>query len=337
MRAAAVPSRWVHRLEPDRGDDTVRVAQLGRAVALRGLAQPQAGAPERQQRGGVDAVDADLDPLQRRRGRPGAVLGRQRPDPVRELDVELGDPAADVRPQGQVEARPVQLEVGVVVQLLGDLGDGGDQRDPRRGGRCGVAGPRRPVEAVPVRQVDELPVDLRVVQRRLMGSACSPASGPATQDRLPCQGGRVGSGRRVEVPEPPRPSWGAAILDDLDAPPALLAARRTAPPRLAGGVGAAGRQGRAGRGPGGRAAPGAPGGARRRVGSGPRSRPGRSARLAAAAGGFAAGLARGRRRRGAATAGGPRQGALARPGEWTDVAWLPADLPVVRRLAAEGT
>ena len=127
--------------------DPVRVARTRSTRAPRG--SPMPGTRSSQRRTTLPGVSA----TRRSRTRtataptcspscpPDPPRSEQGVDPPRELEVELGDAAGRVGDQGQVQRAPAQVDVGVVVHLLGDVGDRARWRRRRPGSwaarRCG--------------------------------------------------------------------------------------------------------------------------------------------------------------------------------------------------------
>ena len=159
--------------------------------------------------------DAPWGAAVRHRGRPGRLPGRpvlpaarlaeQGVDPAGELQVQLGDPAGGVADQRQVQRAPAQVDVGVVVHLLGDVGDRRRSRRRRRGRsaarRCG-AGRRRPRTTAAASAA-------RRRARRGTGAAGGAHRAPSAPSRLALRA-RVGDGvlRQVWMPHSvlPRPA-----------------------------------------------------------------------------------------------------------------------------------
>ena len=146
-----------------------------------------------------------------------AVLGGDLLDPVGELHVELRDALRGMGAQCELEPGEPEVDVRVMVQLLGDLREVDHDVDRRAEGRRGEGAAQCGPVPLPVGQLDQLASDLVRVQEpahRAIVAECG----------LVSEGVDGGGADGVLV-------VAAAVIRDGR----LLAARRTGPPELAGG------------------------------------------------------------------------------------------------------
>ena len=148
-------------LEPDRGAAAVGVGQR----VLTHLAVAQDGRPQRPDRVDVVGVDGDLDGVAALRDRGG--VGGERGHPPGQLEVGGADPTPGAVRGGGDEHRVVApVDVGVVVELLGDVADRRHEVERSTGGRAAERRAQRPGQRAPVGQLGERGEHLLGGQRR---------------------------------------------------------------------------------------------------------------------------------------------------------------------------
>ena len=162
VEALAVGLGRVGLLEPQRHTASGRV---GDVVAARVVAEHRL--PERQDRRGGGGVERELHQLRRRGVGVGPRLGRELADPAGQPHVARGEGADVVAEERDGDVRVAQVDVGVVVRLVGHPRDLGHQ--PRPAAEVAGAEPRHQLAEHHPPAVEPLVEDLLPAEPLLVG------------------------------------------------------------------------------------------------------------------------------------------------------------------------